>query len=95
MYFLALNLCAQEDTLRVIRDSLQLIPKEPNEIQWVPFQLSADKRMDCSFPNRTSSDSSVQFSFKKPSLWIFQPAPNDQNEPQRLLAPNSEEPVKR
>ena len=70
MYFFALSLCAQEDTLRVIRDSLQLIPKEPNEIQWVPFQLSADKRMDCSFPNRTSSDSSVQFSFKKPSLMI-------------------------
>ena len=70
MYFFALSLCAQEDTLRVIRDSLQLIPKEPNEIQWVPFQLSANKYIDYPSPERISSDSSVQFFFKQPLLMI-------------------------
>ena len=70
MPFFFLSLCAQEDTLRVVRDSLQLIPKEPNEMQWVPFQLSANKSMDCLSPERISSDSSVQFSFKKPSWMI-------------------------
>ena len=70
MPFFVLSLYAQEDSLRVIRDSLQLIPKEPNEIQWVPFQLSADKRMDCPSPERISSYSSFHLSFKKPSFII-------------------------
>lgn len=70
MPFFVLSLCAQEDTLRVIRDSLQLIPKEPNEIQWMPFQLSANKYIDYPSPERISSDSSVQFFFKQPLLMI-------------------------
>lgn len=67
MTMLALNSWAQEDTLRVVHDSLQTFSAQ-GEASTVPFQVSVDERLDASFPQPLPSDSSIRFSFQKPSL---------------------------
>ena len=70
MYFFALSIWAQEDTLRVNRDSLRPILKESKGTQFIPFQVPVDKRMDVSLLQKYSTDSSFHLSFKKPSFII-------------------------
>ena len=69
MGILALNGWAQEDTLRIVRDSLQMKPQ--NEAFVSPIENSVHERMDVPFSSSLPFDSSsLRLNLARPSLII-------------------------
>ena len=61
-----LCVCAQEDTVRIARDSLKLWQGKALEN---PSSISFDERIEMPLPN-TSADTIIRFSLQKPSLIV-------------------------
>ena len=66
----ALNIWAQEDTLRIVRDSLRMMQETSDEMSMAPLLFPANEPMNLSLPKTLPSDSSITFHFQKPSLMI-------------------------
>ena len=66
----ALNIWAQEDTLRIVRDSLRMMQETSGEMLMIPLLFPANEPMNLSLKKTLPSDSSITFHFQKPSLMI-------------------------
>lgn len=70
IFFLALSVRAQEDTLRIVRDSLQLKKDTGGGAPTVePFRIQADERVDVDL-SQLPEDSSIHIPIQKPSLLV-------------------------
>lgn len=65
-WMMPLCLVAQEDTIRIVRDSLKSMHGDALQ---VPSQNSLQKDIETSFPKQ-SADSTIRFSLQKPSLIV-------------------------
>lgn len=69
IFLLTLNVRAQEDTLRIVQDSLQIKKDIVNKSLSTPFQMKADERIDMPLP-QLSKNSSIHVPIQKPSLLL-------------------------
>lgn len=70
IYLFALNIQAQEDTLRIIRDSLQIKENSKGEALTNPFQIQADEQVSILSSPKIHKDSLIHIPIRKPSLMI-------------------------
>ena len=66
----ALDTWAQEDTLRIVRDSLRMMRETSSGMSITTLQFPIDEPVTPSFPETLPKDSSITFHFQKPSLLI-------------------------
>ena len=70
MYSFALNTWAQEDTLRIVRDSLRMMRETSSGMSITSLQFPVDEPMIPSLPKTLPTDSSITYHFRKPSLLL-------------------------
>lgn len=66
----ALDAWTQEDTLRIVRDSLRMMRETSSGMSMTSLQFPIDEPMIPSLPETLPTDSSITFHFQKPSLII-------------------------